>query len=123
MNTKNKNTKNVPAAPKIGRPAAKIVWPKRPFTVLDLINGKNGNSVTTVPGMKHRVNQGVVAKEIFNCGSKKGGVGRPQFVYSVNPNDVPKELRDPAINGAIRSYNRINGAPKNAKAANEQVAA
>lgn len=92
----------------IGRPAAKLSWPKGKFTLKAILNGRNNRNtkiLNTVPGLKARADKDIAAGALFRCGTKErkaGEAGRPQFLYSVNPEDVPKDLRDPKINGAIR---------------------
>lgn len=98
--------KNITAT--IGRPASKVTWPKGKFTLKSVINARNARNaatLNTIPGLKARADKDVEAGVLFKCGNKPrkaGEVGRPQFLYSVNPEDVPQELRDPKINGAIR---------------------
>lgn len=102
----------------IGRPAAKVTWPKGKFTLKSVLNTRNARNtaiLNTVPGLKARATKDEAAGLLFNCGTKPrkaGEVGRPQFLYSVNPEDVPQELRNPKINGAIRKLK--NAAAKNA---------
>lgn len=101
----------------IGRPAAKVTWPKGKFTLKSVLNSRNARNtatLNTVPGLKARAEKDVIAGVLFKCGNKSrkaGEVGRPQFLYSANPEDVPQELRDPKINGAIRRFK--NAAAKN----------
>lgn len=105
----------------IGRPAAKVTWPKGKFTlkaVLNARNTRNTSILNTIPGLKARAEKDVAAGVLFKAGTKErkaGEVGRPQFLYTLNPEDVPKELRDPKINGAIRRVK--NQAAKNQPAA------
>lgn len=113
---KNKNAKNAVAVATIGRPEIPFAWPNKAFTLAQVLDRRNATKRPfTTPGLKARALRHVAAGTLFECGvkpRKAGEAGRPSFLYSLNPNDVPKELRTPAIHGAIRSYNR-----KNAKAA------
>lgn len=82
---------------KKGRPAAKLTWPKGKFTLRSVLNRRNGNGkikiLNTVAGIKARAVKDIAAGVLFECGikpRKKGEVGRPQFLYSTDQNDVPK---------------------------------